>query len=814
MHLPVDDVLPDLRAALAARNGAVLVAPPGAGKTTRVPLALLDEPWVAGRRILLLSPRRVAARAAAARMAAMLGQPVGHTVGFRVRLESKVSAATRIEVITEGVFTRAILADPSLADVAAVLFDEFHERSLEGDLGLALALDAQGALREELRLLIMSATLDGARVAALLGDAPLVVSEGRLHPIAVRYLGADARTPIEQRMADAVVAALGAEDGGVLCFLPGAREIERTAGRLRERVRDPTLELHTLYGALDARAQDAAIAPAPAGMRKVVLATSIAETSLTIDGVRVVIDSGLSRRPRYEPATGLTRLETSRASRASVEQRKGRAGRTQPGVCWRLWDEGETRALAPFDRPEILEADLAGLVLDIAAWGARDPASLRWLDPPPAPAWREALALLRDLEALDAGGRLTADGEAMAALPLHPRLAHMLARAGEATPTAAKLAMVLSEQGLGGRDPDLRHRLRLLEEDRSPRAIAARRMADGLARRVGGGDAGSPEQAGSLLLHAYPERVAKARGKRGEFLLANGRAGAVDETDALAREAFLAVAEIAGRAGASRIFAAAPVTREEVETVFASRIEGADDIAFDAQLGGVRARRTRRLGAIVLSEAPLERPDPVLVRTAMLDGVRAHGLSILPWREGDRQLRARISMMRKFDVDAWPDWSDASLLASAEDWLGAVLDGVTRINALRDGALAQALAGTLSYEQRRALDAEAPVRFTTPAGGDHAIDYVAENGPALDVRLQELFGLATHPSVARGRAPLLLRLLSPAGRPVQTTRDLPGFWAGSYAAVRRELKGRYPKHSWPEDPLSAPPTRRAKPRGS
>jgi ATP-dependent helicase HrpB len=810
MHLPIDDVLAELRAALATRTAAVLVAPPGAGKTTRVPLALLEEPWAGVRRILLLSPRRVAARAAAARMAASLGEPVGRTVGFRVRLESRVSAATRIEVITEGVFTRMIQADPALDGVAAVLFDEFHERSLEGDLGLALALDAQGALREDLRLLVMSATLDGARVARLLNEAPQIVSEGRLHPVAVRYLGADTRAPIEDRMAGAVVAALGAESGGVLCFLPGAREIERTAERLRERVRDPAVEIHTLYGALDARAQDAAIAPAPPGRRKVVLATSIAETSLTIDGVRVVIDSGLARRPRFEPATGLTRLETGRASRAAVEQRKGRAGRTQPGVCWRLWDEGETRALAPFDRPEILEADLASLALDLAAWGARDPGALRWLDPPPAPAWREAIALLQALDALDADGRLTADGEAIAALPLHPRLAHMVAKAADAR-TAAMLAMVLSEQGLGGRDVDLRHRLENFARDRSPRARAARQVAE----RIGGSSAASGlASVGALLLHAYPERVAKARGRRGEFLLANGRAGAVDETDALAREEFLAIAEIAGRAGAARILAAAPVAREDVEAAFAARIVSADEVRFDEASGGVRARRSRRLGAIMLGDAPLDRPDEELVRAAMLDGVRAHGLAILPWSDAAQQLRGRVGLLRRLDGEAWPDWSDAGLMQTLDSWLGPILGGVSRFDALEPSALAQALSATLDHAQRRRLDEAAPARFATPAGGDHVIDYLAENGPALDVRLQELFGLRAHPAVAGGRAPLLLRLLSPAGRPVQTTRDLPGFWTGSYAAVRTEMKGRYPKHPWPEDPVAAAPTRRAKPRGS
>ncbi len=815
MRLPIEDVLPALRAALLARTSAVLVAPPGAGKTTRAPPALLEEPWVKGGRILVLCPRRVAARSAAARMAAERGEPVGRTVGYRVRLESRVSAATRIEVITEGVFTRMILDDPALEGVAAVLFDEFHERSLEGDLGLALALDAQGGLREDLRLLAMSATLDGARVAALMDDAPQVVSEGRLYPVAVRYLGRDPRAPVEQVMADAIVSALAVESGSVLAFLPGAREIERTAERLR--ARSPDAAIHTLYGALDPREQDLAIAPASAGGRKVVLATSIAETSLTIDGVHIVIDSGLARRPKYEPATGLTRLETVRASRASVDQRKGRAGRTGPGVCWRLWEEGETRALAPFDRPEILEADLAGLALDLAAWGVGDPMTLRWLDPPPRPAWTEALALLRDLDALDADGRLTAAGHAIAALPLHPRLAHMVARAKESgeAQAAAMLAMVVSEQGLGGMDPDLRHRLAQFMQDRSPRATAARRMAEGIARRLGAGDAPvDPARAGPLLLNAYPERVAKARGARGEFVMANGRAGAVAETDALAREAFLAVAEVAGRADRATILSAAPVTRADVEAAFAHRIERQDAVTFDPAVRGVRARRVTRLGRLVLGDAPLERPDADHVLAALLEGVGIHGLDVLAWPDDAVQLRARVALMRTLDGAEWPDLSDAALLAAVQDWLAPALNGVMRLDVLDAGALVQALSALLPFDLRRRLDAEAPQRFRTPAGADHRIDYAVANGPALDVRLQELFGMATHPAVVGGRAPLLLRLLSPAGRPVQTTRDLPGFWRGSYAAVKSEMKGRYPKHPWPDDPLAAPPTRRAKPRGS
>jgi ATP-dependent helicase HrpB len=815
-NLPIEDALPRLRDALRARNAAVLVAPPGAGKTTRVPPALLGEPWRGDGKIILLSPRRVAARAAAARIAAERGEPVGKTIGFRVRLESRISRETRVEVVTEGVFTRMILDDPTLDGVAAVLFDEFHERSLEGDLGLALALDAQRGLREDLRILVMSATLDGARVASLLDDAPIVESQGRLYPVAVRYLGRDARLPVEQAMADAMFQALREESGGVLAFLPGAREIERAAQRIAERGLPANVRLHTLYGALDARAQDEVIAPAPPGVRKIVLATSIAETSLTIEGVRVVLDCGLSRRPVYEPATGMTRLETVRASQASVAQRAGRAGRVEPGACWRLWDEGETRSLVAFDRPEMLEADLASLALDLAAWGVADPQSLAWLDPPPGPAWSEAMELLRELDALDADGRLTDEGRAMAELPVHPRLAHMLARAaenGEAR-LAGRIAMILSENGLGGRDPDLRERLRRLGQDRSKRALAACAVGDRLAKRVGvrTDEEPDPDRAGAVLMHAYPERVARARGKRGAFLMVNGRAASLEETDALAREPYLAIAEAAGRADRAQILLAAPVCPGEIEGAFAEHIESAEEVVFDETTKSVRARRTRRLGKVVLSDAPLERMNPKLAAAALLQGVLRLGLDALPWSEAARQWRDRVAFMRQLEGDDWPDLCDEALAARADDWLAPALAGVTRLDAVSADALAASLASLLPYEQQRRLNREAPASYRTPAGAEHAIDYACEGAPALDARIQEMFGLAVHPAIANGRAPLLLRLLSPAHRPVQTTRDLPGFWRGSYAAVKSEMKGRYPKHPWPDDPANAPPTLRAKPR--
>lgn len=811
--LPVDAVLPELIAAIETRAEAVLAAPPGAGKTTRVPPALLARAsWAKAGKIVLLSPRRIAARAAAARMAQALGEPVGQTIGYRVRLDAKVSARTRIEVVTEGVFTRLILDDPELSGVACVIFDEFHERSLEGDLGLALARDAQAGLRPDLRLVVMSATLDAARVAALLGDAPIIQSEGRLFPVEVRYRPRDPRAPIEQEAAAALRSALAIEPGSALVFLPGAREIERTAERLREELRDSAVDVRPLYGAMSPQEQDAAIAPAPKGRRKVVLATSIAETSLTIEGVRIVVDAGLSRRPVYEPALGLSRLETVRASQAAIAQRAGRAGRLEPGVCVRLWSEGETRSLPAFDAPEILDADLSGLALDIAAWGVRNPQALTWLDPPPKPAWSEAMALLTRLQAIDAGGRLTAHGRALSRLPLPPRLAHMVliaAETGEAE-LAARMAVLLTEQGLGGRSVDLSERVQRLAHERGPRAEAARALAARIARRATQTSQAhsDPDHCGVLLTLAFPDRIAKRRGAG--FLMANGRAGVVDDAEPLNRAPFLVVADVAGSAGRGRIVLAAPISEADVERIYAAEIEAKASIAVAAD-GAARARRVRRLGAIVLSEAPLERIAPEELAEALLDAVREGGLDILDWAEAALMLRARVALMRALEPQTWPDWSADALLRELDAWLAPALSGVSR---LRDVNVAEALRATLPFELRRRLDNEAPTHFTTPAGSAVRIDYAAEGGPTLDVRLQEMFGAAVHPTLANGRVRLTLRLLSPAHRPVQTTKDLPGFWRGSYAAVRAEMRGRYPKHPWPEDPLSAPPTRRAKPRGS
>jgi ATP-dependent helicase HrpB len=819
ISLPIDAVLDELGRTLTASNAAVLVAPPGAGKTTRVPLALLDAPWLNGRKIIMLEPRRIAARASAERMARTLGERAGETVGYRVRFGSKISRATRIEVVTEGIFARQILDDPELSGVAAVLFDEFHERSLDADLGLALARDAQTGLREDLRILVMSATLDGARVGKLLGDAPVVVSEGRAFPVETRYLGRKVDAPVERQMADAIAAALRADPGSVLAFLPGAAEIRRTQNFLGERVNDANIEIVPLFGALDAAVQDRAIAPAPKGQRKVVLATSIAETSLTIEGVRIVVDSGLARVPRYEPDIGLTRLETVRASRAAVDQRRGRSGRTEPGVCYRLWDEPQTASLAAYTQPEILSADLSSLVLDLAQWGVRDPTTLAFLDPPPAPALKEANSLLGELGALDADGRITAEGQSLRALALPPRLARMIVDshrlgAGE---NAAAIAAVLTERGLGGDSVDLDHRLDQFRRDRSPRASSARSLAQRWAQQVAAteGRAGADvsPSTGIMLALAFPDRVARNRGN-GSFVLANGRGAAVEQTSALARAPYIAVAELTGTAAQGRVLLAAPIAQEEIEARFAEQIEDKEEITFDRGAMALRGRRKRTLHAITLSETPVSLSPSADTARVFAAGLIAVGLDRLPWSKALSQWRDRVMFLRKAEGNSWPDLSDAALAASGENWLVPALYGKTSLKELSPGDLSDALMALLPWELRARLEREAPTHFEAPTGTMLAIDYEAEQGPTIAVRLQELFGLNTHPSIAKGAVPLVLELLSPAQRPVQVTRDLPGFWRGSYAAVRSDLRGRYPRHPWPEDPANALPTRRVKPRGT
>lgn len=816
--LPIHEALPALQAALAERTTAVLVAPPGAGKTTVVPLALLQAPWRGDERILVLEPRRLAARAAAARMASTLGEAVGATVGYRVRLEAKVSTATRVEVVTEGVFTRMIGDDPALEGVAAVLFDEFHERSLDADLGLALARDAQAVLRDDLRLLVMSATLDGARVSALLGDAPVVESLGRAFPVETRYLGRDGAARLEEQVARAVLLALREETGGVLAFLPGAAEIRRAGELLAERLSGRTgVEIHALYGALPPEAQDRAVAPAPPGVRKVVLATAIAETSLTLEGVRVVIDGGVARVPRFDPASGLTRLATVRVSRAAADQRRGRAGRTGPGVCYRLWDEPETRALPPFAPPEILEADLSGFALALAEWGAGSADGLAFLDPPPAAAFAEARRLLEELEALDAEGRLTPHGRRLAELPLPPRLAHLVARGAEAGAgrRAARIAMLLTERGLGGDGVDLSDRLARFDRDASPRARDARRLADRWAARAHASPPDGKESPsdGALLALAYPERVAKGRGADDVFNLATGRAVRLDPAGPLAREPWLALGEVGGSGGpADRVLLAAPLTPAEIEAAFAHRIVEETRTEVDGE-GRLRALHMRRLGALTLESRRLDRVPPAVRGAAFLDHLRRHGLQRLPFDEETGRLRARVAFMAGLE-EGWPDLSEDALLAAAPDWLLPLLEGVDRLSDLGGSDLRHALLLLVPHPLQRRLEAEAPDRLLLPTGSRPVIDYAADGGPQVEARVQELFGVAEHPTVAGGRVPLTLSLLSPARRPVQVTRDLPGFWRGSWRAVRTEMKGRYPRHPWPEDPLAAKATTRAKPRGT
>lgn len=813
--LPIDAVLPELLGVLAARNAAVLVADPGAGKTTRVPLALLDAPWRGDGTILVLEPRRLAARAAAEQMARLLGEQVGERVGYRVRLQSRVSKATRIEVVTEGVFTRMILDDPSLDGVAAVLFDEFHERSLDADLGLALALDAQAGLRDDLRLLVMSATLDAARVADLLDGAPVVRSVGRSYAVETRHAPRDPNERVEDATARAIRRALAEETGSLLVFLPGAAEIERVAQRLVDTPRADT-DVFPLHGSLDTSAQDAALRPSPPGRRKVVLATSIAETSLTIEGVRVVIDCGLARVPAYEPSTGLTRLETVRVSRATADQRRGRAGRLEPGVCVRLWEEGQTRALPPFPTPEILEADLAPLLLDCAAFGVTRPETLRFLDTPPIGALAEARALLEGLDAIDADGRLTEAGKALARLPLPPRLGHMLdraARAGEGR-LAAEIAVLLGERGLGGNDVDLRERLRRFAGDRSPRARDARRLAANWARLVGApeDDPIDVERAGAVLSLAYPDRIAKARGKPGEVVLANGRGAALDPGDALAREPYLVIADMGGAQATQRVHLTAPIAEVDLLALHGAHVVTEDVVAFDRAAKAVRARKVRRLGRLVLSEAPT-RAEGAAATRALMQGIAALGLDALPWTKGLAQRLDRARFLVAAASEDALDLSAVTLTATLDDWLGPYIPGRAALSEITPDELSAALDALLGPLSRR-LDRDVPTHFEAPTGSRVAIDYDPERGPVVAIRVQELFGLSEHPRLAGGRVPIVFDLLSPAHRPIQTTTDLPGFWRGSWKDVRTDMRGRYPKHVWPEDPASATPTTRAKPRGT
>jgi ATP-dependent helicase HrpB len=809
MSLPIHAVLSDLLAALVAGPNAVLVAPPGAGKTTAVAPALLDQPWCDGQ-VLLLSPRRLAARAAAERMAQLAGTPVGGIIGYATRLDSRQSRETRVLVLTEGIFRNRIQADPELAGVSAVLFDEVHERSLDSDFGLALALDAQGGLRPDLRLVAMSATLDGARFSALMGGAPVIESEGRSHPLTIRHIGRRAEARIEDEMAAAIRRAVAEEEGGVLAFLPGVAEIERTAERLTGLPAD--VDLHRLHGTLDPAAQRAAIAAAAAGRRKLVLATSIAETSLTLDGVRVVVDSGLARRPRYDRAAGMTRLVTERASQAAVIQRAGRAGRQAPGIAIRLWEEAATAGLPRFDPPEILEADLSPLLLDCALWGVTDPGQLAWLDPPPPAAVAEARKRLAGLDAIDADGRPTPHGAALAKLPMPPRLAHMMVEAAGRGwgRTAAQVAVLLSERGLGGQDADLDLRLRRWRGERGQRAESARRLADRWLRLVmpggAGGDAGA--EIGACVALAFPDRLSRRRGVDGaDWISVGGRGFRLDPASPLAREEWLAVAEIQGAAQGARILSAAPIDFATVEALFGDRIAIGTHVEFDPATGGVRAMQGRRLGAIQLSMGQDAKADPGAIADALVEGVRRHGIDLLPWSGNATALRRRIEFARRVDPGL-PDLSDTALTETIDQWLPSLVEGKRKVSDVDPAALSGVLDARLGWDGRKRIDALAPPELQTPAGSSHAIDYEAEAGPTVTVRVQSLYGLSVHPMA--GDVPLVLSLTSPAGRPIQTTRDLPGFWAGSWHAVAKEMRGRYPRHPWPDNPAAALPTLRTK----
>ncbi|MFW5904688.1 MAG: ATP-dependent helicase HrpB [bacterium] len=885
--LPVVEVLPDIREALRERKAAVVVAPPGAGRTTVVPLVLLGEPWLADRKIVVLEPRRLAARAAARRMSALLGEDdAGGTVGYRVRMDTKVGPTTRIEVVTEGVLTRMLQGDPSLADVGAVVFDEFHERSLPADLGLALALHSRALLRDDLRLLVMSATLDAAPVAELLGEdspeegrarsaVPVVSSSGRTHPVETRFLSRPTKGRIEPIVVRTVRRAMDEEEGDVLVFLPGAGEIRRTEEGLREGGLEGGVEILPLFGSLSRNRQDRAIAPSPPGRRKVVLATSIAETSLTIEGVRVVVDSGLMRVPRFDPATAMTRLETVRVTRDSADQRRGRAGRTASGVCYRLWTKGEDRGLVPHRRPEILEADLAPLVLELAVWGAR-PDELRWLDPPPGAAVAQGEELLEELGVLDSGGAVTDHGREIVGVGLHPRLAHMLVRSGEIGlgRLGCDLAGLLGDRDIlsgDGRlpDADLRLRIEALRRARSgdhrPGSIRGERVDRGRLGRalreaaywrrkmgVPEDEDLSPrevERSGLVAAMAYPDRVGRLRsamgrgsgsphgsrpgdgvgvghagsagdgrsvdarghGDAGRFILRNGRGARLDRDQPLSRSEWVVAVSVEGSGPDARIFQAAPLDLEEVETEFGDQVRVVEEVSWDAGARRVRAARRRMLGAITLSEAPLENPDPDAVARALLGGIRDAGLEALPWTRHTRQLQERLRFLHHVDPEEWPDSSRTALEDTLDEWLLPFLPGMRSLADLDDLSLDQVLLSRVSWEARRRLDELAPRRIEVPSGSDIAVDYSDPRAPALAVRIQEVFGWTETPRIAGGRVPVTMKLLSPARRPAQVTTDLASFWSETYFEVRKDLQGRYPKHYWPDDPHTATATRKVRP---
>ncbi|MFL5260293.1 MAG: ATP-dependent helicase HrpB [Hyphomicrobiales bacterium] len=813
--LPIEEALPRLDAALAGAMRTVLVAPPGAGKTTRVPVALLDAPWLDGR-IVMLEPRRLAARAAAARMAEMLAEAVGERVGYTVRFERKVSSRMRIEVVTEGVLTRRLQADPELAGVGLLIFDEFHERSIDGDLGLALALDIQRALRQDLRMLVMSATLDERRLSAHLGGAPIISAEGRAFPVETTYADRPERRDIAAATARAILRGTGETRTGILAFLPGEAEIRRCARELATAGLPPGMRVLPLYGAMPLSEQLDAIRPAQPGQRKIVLATTIAETSLTIEGIDTVIDSGYKRVPRFDPASGMSSLATVRVSQASADQRRGRAGRLGPGRCMRLWPEAETKALRPHDTPEIFQADPAPLALELAAWGVADPAALAWVDAPPAALFAQARDLLRSLDAIDEAGRITAAGKAMALLPLHPRLSHMLIAGKElgAGARAVKLAALLSERDILPREngADLALRFSALEQgrggERLRQAVRQIKSMSGIAQK------GEREiSLGLLVALAWPDRIAQARGAPGRYLLAGGGGASLPIHDPLAREKWLAVALTDGAGGDQRILLAAPLTLEEIERHFADHISERDVITWDHREEAIRMARERKLGPLTLAVTPPVSADPAAVADAMIAGIRNMGLGALPWTDAARSLVARVRFTKRLlPSEPWPDLSDAALLSTLDEWLKPYVAGMTRRSNLERLDMASIIERAIPPALRSRLDRIAPSHIQIPSGAHVPIDYGTGDDPILRARLQEMFGLMETPLIGEGRAKLRIELLSPARRPVAVTQDLASFWTNAYPHVRSEMRGRYPKHQWPEDPLAAEPVKPGKVR--
>src|SRR5450755_257519 len=834
-ELPINEALPALTDALSAHTRVLLQAPPGAGKSTVIPLALLENPWLQHKKILMLEPRRIAARTVAARMAQLLGEAVGRTVGYRTRLDTCVGRDTRIEVVTEGILTRMLQEDSELNDVACVIFDEFHERSLNADLGLALCIESQQSLRKDLRIVVMSATLDLLPLAKLLNDAPIISASGRSFEVATHYVPRRPEIQLEVQVAQVLRRALEEHAGDILCFLPGAAEIGRVQRTLDGPGLGPAVRVMPLYGELAGAAQDAALAPASRGQRKIVLATTIAETSLTIEGIRVVIDAGLRRYSEFDPSTGMSRLVTAKVSQAAADQRRGRAGRLSSGVCYRLWSEGTQASLAPQTAPEITHADLAPLALELACWGAADAASLCWLDAPPAAPLAQARDLLRQLDAIDGAARITPHGRALAAAGAHPRLAHMLVKARDfgSARLACDLAAILSERDIlrtsaDSRDVDLRLRVSALRGDVhalppgidvDSRALtqARRRSADWQREFAPGGPENTDphDSTGMILALAYPDRIGRSRGDSGRYVLANGRGARFAEPQALAKSEFIVAAELDGAEREARIFLAAPIRLTDIERLFAAHIVDRAEIAWDEREQMIQARRQRRLGALVLQSSEIRNADPEALQTAALEGLRQLGIAALPWTSDLRQWQARVALMRQYAVpasEAWPDLSDAALAATLEEWAPPWITGFARREHLLRMDLHKALHARLSYAQNAILEREAPTHVVVPSGSRIAIDYLDGEVPTLSVRLQELFGLRATPSVAVGRLPLLLKLLSPARRPVQITRDLVSFWDRGYHDVKKDLKGRYPKHYWPDDPYTAAPTRGARPR--